>query len=286
MSALDWRPLAGVDLARLQEARLQAHYAVQWLARAAQAFIAPKPDDSHMSLSWEDAYGGFATHKLQGMRLGVKLLPLSLATLEGKNSEPGRVLVLDGQKDADVRNWFGETAHSVGLDARSLDKPLPYKIFSHRIATGSPYNTSNLDDSLREISAWFSNADKSIARIADAMRQNKFEVTMVRCSPQHFDLNAQIVVQAGKGTLESGRMIVAGLSPGDIHYNEPYFYVMPSPAPPPGKLPPLPEPGRWHIKGFTAAILPAQRILSSQARQTFVEKFLVEAVGSSLKALV
>ena len=285
MTALDWRSLSGVDSARLQEARLQVHYAVQWLARAAQAFIAPKPDDSHMNFSWEDAYGGFASHKLQGARIGVKLLPLSLATLEGKNSEPGRTLVLDGQKDADVRNWFGETAHSLGLDARSLDKPLPYKILPHRIATGSPYNTSGLDDSLRELSAWFSNADKSIARIADAMRQNKFDVSTTRCWPHHFDIAALIVMQAGKGTLESGRTIGVGLSPGDISYNEPYFYVQPSPAPPPGKLPPMPEPGRWHVKGFTAAILPAQRIMAAQARQTFVEKFLVEAVGVSLKAL-
>jgi hypothetical protein len=285
MTALDWRPLAGVDLVRLQEARLQAHYAVQWLARSAQAFIAPKPDDSHMNFSWEDAYGGFATHKLQGVRIGVKLLPLSIATLEGKNSEPGRVLVLDGQKDADIRNWFGETAHSLGLDARPLDKPLPYKILPHRIATGSTYNTAGLDEALRELMAWFSNADKSIARVAEAMRQNKFDVSMVRCGPQHFDLSAQIVVQAGKSTLESGRLISVGLSPGDINYNEPYFFASPSPAPPPAKLPPLAEPGRWHVKGFTAAILPSQRILSAQARQTFVEKFFIEAVGASLKSL-
>jgi hypothetical protein len=139
MTALDWRPLAGVDLTRLQEARLQAHYAMQWLARVAQAFVTPKLDESHMTFSWEDAYGGFATHKLQGARIGLKLFPLSLATLEGKNNEQGRVLVLDGQKDTDVRNWFGETAHSLGLDARGLDKALSYKISPHRIATGSPY---------------------------------------------------------------------------------------------------------------------------------------------------
>jgi hypothetical protein len=285
MTALDWRPLAGVDLARLQEARLQAHYAMQWLARAAQAFVTPKPDESHMTFSWEDAYGGFATHKLQGARIGLKLYPLSLATLEGKNNEQGRVLVLDGQKDADIRNWFGETAHSLGLDARGLDKALPHKILPHRIATGSPYNTTGLDDSLRELSAWFANADKSLARMAEAMRQNKFEVSTSRCWPQYFDLNALIMVQAGKGTLESGRTITVGVSPGDVHYNEPYFYVMPLPAPPPGKLQPLPEPGRWHVKGFTAAILPSQRILSAPARQGFTEKFLVEGVGASLKAL-
>jgi hypothetical protein len=70
-----------------------------------------------------------------------------------------------------------------------------------------------------------------------------------------------------------------------MHYAEPYFYVSPWPYPPPAKLPPLPEPGRWHTTGFTAAVLPAQRILAAQGRQVATEKFLIEAVGAALKSL-
>jgi hypothetical protein len=285
MAALDWRPLASVDPARFQEARLQAHHAAQWLARAAQAFIASKPDDSHTNLGWEDSILGFSTHKLQGVKIGLKLFPLALVTLEGRNNEVGRVLNLDGHKDADIRTWFGDTAHSLGLDARLLDKPPPYKIPPHRVAAGSPYTLSGLDEALRELIAWFANADKSIARVGEAARQKKFEVTMARCWPHHFDMAAQIVLQAGKGTVESGRSIGVGLSPGDMHYAEPYFYVSPWPYPPPAKLPPLPEPGRWHTTGFTAAVLPAQRILAAQGRQVATEKFLIEAVGAALKSL-
>src|SRR5438105_12514767 len=45
-----WRPVGGVDSGRLREARLQAHHAAQWLARAARALVPPQPDDGHTSL--------------------------------------------------------------------------------------------------------------------------------------------------------------------------------------------------------------------------------------------
>lgn len=285
MAAPDWRTLASVDPARLLEARLQAHYATQWLARAAWAFVAAKPDDSHTNLGWEEEFGGFSTQKVQGTKIGLKLFPLSLATLEGKSNDVGRVLSLDGLKNSDVRNWFGETANSLSLDARLLDKDPPYKIPPHRIATGSPYNLSGLDDAMRMLAAWFSNADKSLNRLAEGVRQKKLEVVSARCWPHHFDHTAQIVLEAGKGAVESGRYINVGLSPGDNHYAEPYFFVSPWPYPPANKLPPLPEPGRWHITGFTGAVLPAQKILAAQGKQATTEKFLVDAVGAAFKSL-
>jgi len=50
MRGPDWMPLRGVNQRRLSEARLQAHYAVQWLARAARAYVPPQPDDEHTNL--------------------------------------------------------------------------------------------------------------------------------------------------------------------------------------------------------------------------------------------
>ena len=84
----DWSPIAGADPARLQEARLQAHHAVQWLARAARAYVPAQPDDSHTNLGWDEAFGGFETHKMQGARIGVKLAPLAIAILEGEIPRP------------------------------------------------------------------------------------------------------------------------------------------------------------------------------------------------------
>jgi hypothetical protein len=285
MTAYDWRPLAGVDFHRLYDARLQAHYAAQWLARAARAYIASKPDDGHTNLGWDEAFGGFATHKMQGARVGLKLFPLSIAILEPGESTPSRILGLDGHKEADLRAWLGEEMGSLGLDARKLDLELPYRMPVSKVASGTAYAVNGKDEIFRELAAWFANADRSIGRVAEGMRAMKFEVSAVRCWPHHFDLAALISLDSGTGTLESARTVGIGLSPGDHYYNEPYFYVTPWPYPEASKLPPLSDLGRWHMKDFTAAVAPAHRILAMPGRQTETEKFLAEAVAASIKAL-
>ena len=71
---LVWHPLGRVDLRQLKEARLQAHHAVQWLARAARAYVPPQPDDGHTSLQWDDGLDGFITHSLKdGSRLSLRI---------------------------------------------------------------------------------------------------------------------------------------------------------------------------------------------------------------------
>jgi hypothetical protein len=285
MAELDWAPLSGVDFARLHEARVHAHYAVQWLARTARAFIPSKPDDSHTNLGWDDAFGGFETHKMQGARIGMKLAPLSLAILEGKDSAPSRMFGLDGHKEADIRAWLGEELGHLGLDARLLDAAPPYKIPIHKISAGAPYTSHALADALRDLASWFSNANRSIERMRAAAMTRKFETSPVRCWPHHFDIATLIPLESKSGTVESARSVGIGLSPGDEHFNEPYFYVTPWPYPPPAKLSRLPEIGGWYTKKFTAAVLPAHRILAAQGRQTETEKFLEAAVEASLKAL-
>jgi hypothetical protein len=49
----NWVPLQAVEQRRLSEARLQAHYALQWLARASRGYIPPQPDDNHTNLGWD-----------------------------------------------------------------------------------------------------------------------------------------------------------------------------------------------------------------------------------------
>ena len=85
-----WRTLRDIDRVRLSEARLQAHYAAQWLARAARAYIPPQPDDGHTSLIWDCAIDGFKTQPLKnGMRLSLQISNLTLALSDG-NGPAGR----------------------------------------------------------------------------------------------------------------------------------------------------------------------------------------------------
>ena len=46
MDGIAWRALRGVDQDRFGEARIEAHFAGQWLARVARAYIPARVDDA------------------------------------------------------------------------------------------------------------------------------------------------------------------------------------------------------------------------------------------------
>ena len=118
MTSLAWRPVRGMDFRKLHDARLQAHYAAQWLARAARAHIAPRPDDQHTNLGWDEEFGGLRTHRLpDGSRVGLNIAELSLSVL----GDTTQTLMLDGRADPEVRAWLGAQLSARGFDPARLD---------------------------------------------------------------------------------------------------------------------------------------------------------------------
>jgi uncharacterized protein DUF5996 len=278
-----WRPIRGIDHGRLREARVQAHHAVQWLARAARAFVPPHPDDIHTNLGWDDALDGFTTHRLTGdMHLGLRIADLTL--LFGGHGGPDRSFALDGRTDADARRWLDEQLRAQGLDARRLDAPSPYEMPAHAIAKGAAYGGAGLADALAELAAWFADADGLLGGIREQMTARGLAASPVRCWPHHFDIAALTLLDQG-GSAEHARSVNAGMSPGDEHYDEPYFYVSPYPYPDPAKLPLLPKLGHWHVKGFTAAIMPASRLITTTDQQAETAAFLHDAVAAARTAV-
>jgi hypothetical protein len=109
MGGSDWRPLRGIDQRRLSVARLQAHHAVQWLARAARAYVPPQPDDGQTNLGWDDTFDGFTTHRLKnGMHLGLKIPDLRLLLHGDERTARIQSFSLNVRTDAQARQWLGE----------------------------------------------------------------------------------------------------------------------------------------------------------------------------------
>jgi hypothetical protein len=275
MSNAIWHPLIGVDEAGLSGARVQAHSAVQWLARAARAYIPAQPNDGHTNLGWSDGFRGFVTHALpDGARLGLKVTDLTLTVLEGAGA--AIMLPLDGCGDAQVRAWLGRHMAARGLDPAALDDPSPYEVPA--LANGAVYAAAGLANLLRQLAAWYSNANAALgASRLDVIHQN-LEAPPVRAWPHHFDLDTLV-------TIAPGRTMGVGFSPGDDFYNEPYFYVSLYPGPDVGALPPLPAIGHWHATPFTAAIARARRIVEAEDQKREVEAFLHAAVEIAIGAL-
>lgn len=276
MDGTGWRPLRGVDRGQLREARLQAHHALQWLARAARATIPARPDDAHTNLGWDDRLDGFTTHALRdGVRLGLKITDFALVVVDDGGVA---TLRLDGQRDVAVRQWLGTQIAAFGFDPAGLDAPAPYTIPAHAVANGAAYAAGGLADAFTELAAWFANGNHALDGIRAAMAGRGFAASAVRCWPHHFDI-------ATLAALDRGRSVNAGLSPGDAWYDEPYFYVSPYPYPDAARLPALPPLGHWHTRGFTAAIAPASRIAATRDREAESVAFLRATTESAVTAL-
>ena len=279
-----WVQLRGVDRRRLNEARLQAHHAIQWLARAARAYVPPQPDDGHTGLGWDPALGGFTTHPLKdGSWLSLKLIDLTLALHGGEAGAPVQFFSLHGRADTLVRQWLGEQLGARGFDANALDTPAPYEIPAHAVAGGAPYDPAGLADALAELEAWFHNAALSLASIQRLLIARGCSSSPVRCWPHHFDIASLTTLPAQNAG--SAKYIGAGLSPGDEYYAEPYFYVSVYPKPDPRLLPTLPMLGHWHERDFVAAVATASRILKAENQEVETDGFLSSAVGEAFKVL-
>ena len=283
MRGSDWVPLRGIDQRRLSEARLQAHYAVQWLARAARAYVPPQPEDGHTNLGWDGALGGFTTHPLKdGAWLSLKITDLTLALHVGEGSTHVQSFSLDGRSDAQARQWLSEQLGARGLDAHALDAPSPYEMPAHAISQGAANGSADLTDALAELAAWFGNATLLLGSIRQ-MIGRKLAASPVRCWPHHFDIATLTTVPVRNA--DATGYVGAGLSPGDEYYDEPYFYVSVYPEPDPAALPSLPTLGHWHLRDFVAAVATAHKIVAAKSQQAETDEFLRAAVDGAIKVL-
>jgi hypothetical protein len=268
-----WKNLPRLSFYALHAARLQAHYAAQWLARAARAYVPELPHDLHTNLGWDDAFGGLVTHPLPGGgALGLRIADLTLAFTGGEE------LALDGRADPEVRAWLGARLAQRGLDPAKLDAPSPYEMPWHVIAIGARYSLDELTDAFAAHADWYRNANVALATVQKELAARKLNAPPVRCWPHHFDFDC--LVDLGRG-----RTIGLGYCPGDEYCDEPYFYTSMWPEPPIPKLPLLPQPGHWHTYKFLAALAPAHKILAAHDQGAYVRRFLDVSVKAALAAM-
>jgi hypothetical protein len=276
MATFEWRPVSRMDFRKLREARHQTHYAVQWLARVARAYVPPKPGDSHTNLGWDAALNGFSTHPLPDKtRIGLGVADLTLTVLNaGVRSQ---MLPLDGHTDADVRAWLGQQLTATA-EAGGLDAPSPYEIPKHSIASGGRYTASELAEPLRMLSTWYADAHGALGEVQQRLAGRRLNAPPVRCWPHHFDFDSLV-------RLRGGRSMGVGFSPGDEYCDEPYFYLSMYPEPNIPSMPLLPPVGHWHAHKFFAALAPAHKIVASTDQRADVAAFFQVATDAALKAL-
>lgn len=275
-----WPPLGAVPPAALVEARLQAHHAAQVVVAVGISLLPPRPDDSHTNLEWLPGEGALASRPAPGrtlFRVALRFRDLALLFCDAE----GAVRVayaLDGRTVAEAMNWLlGEVARAGG-DADRLTARKHYAIPAHPVGSGAPFTAPA--GALAELAAYYGGA----ATVLGALAARTPGAAEVRCWPHHFDL-ATLLTVAGAG--EGAGTIGAGLSPGDEHYAEPYYYVTPYPYPAARPLPDLPA-GHWHTAGWTGAVLTGSELLRAgggAGQPQCVAAFLTRAVEAGRRLL-
>jgi hypothetical protein len=280
----DWRPLEGGDLANLIDARLQAHYAVQWLARIARAYIPPKSDDGHTSLLWNSELNALMTQPLKtNIRFGVRIPHLVVILDDGKSTL--ETFSLAGCSDSDTRDWLRRSLKTRGLNPSTLDAPPPYELPAHALANGAKYDIRRpQSQALAELAAWFANAELMLTGLRRQVRERGFAASPVRCWPHHFDIATSISLPARNAGVAGS--VGVGLSPGDEYYEGPYFYVSIYPEPDPSLLPKLSGDGHWHTHEFTAAVLTWDKVIRAKEQKAVCVDFLHDAAAAALDMLL
>lgn len=221
------------------DTRIQLHWASQLLSAAADAKLEKTADDSHSNLGWNPT-----TKYLEG-RAGCNLNVEKFAL-----DYDGASLSLDGKTLAEASDWLSKK-----LDAAI--KLRDYEMPAHAVQTGAPFSPD--DGQLTALAQWYTFGQNTLAGNGE-----------LRVWPHHLDLGFW-----SPGERE-GRSIGGGLSPGDPHFDQPYFYINPYGVDKPDTLPEL-EFGHWTTNWF-GAVLTAEELASTKDPAKVAAEFVRLAI--------
>lgn len=265
-----WQPVRPEEATRLTDSRLQLHHAAQFAAAAAISYLPHLPDDSHLSLEWVPALGGLFSRVIPAptaFRIGARPVKLALQIVSEDN-RPMAEYRLHGRTITEARDWVRSQLKVLGADGSQYTLTRHYEIPKHDVTYGESFDASETAQ-FEELAKWLANGTAllgSFARTAHAAGE-------VRCWPHHFDISARVEVAPG-------RTIAVGLEPGDVYYDEPYFYVKLDPQPAPSRTwsRPLWGNGRWHTYQWVGAVLCGSRLGGASSQERQIREFLDSGV--------
>ena len=274
-----WVALGARTPDRLRDARLQLHHLAQIPAAFGGTFVRPEDDDSHRSLTWSPALGGFRSRSAElagNVYMVVRPLPL-----EVQIRAVGDVhrYVLPGHTLQEAWDWAErELGLLLGREQVELRRP-EFEIPEHRVAAHALFDASPLD--LEELARWYDDGRLLLEEVRSTCRE---QASPVLAWPHHFDIAT--LLDFGAGPDGERRTVGVGLSPGDESRDEPYLYVAPWPRPESAPDHALPA-GCWQEIGWVGAVLPAGELIEGPAaRQEERARAFVEAALAKARELV
>ncbi len=276
-----WHKLGGVHPAKLADARLELHYAVQLVSSIGQCLLEPRSDDSHGWMAWDERTGSLVSATVEGnkkvcCRLDFRKLTLYLMDSDGDpDDNPLSSFPLHEKTFFDAYNWLSNSLQELGLDGGKLRVDI-MNLPDHPIRSGGKFTVDLMKWGLNELALYFSNAD-SLFKGTRELFPNASEV---QCRPQTLDIGITIPLEnEGEG---EKKIFHAGLSAGTGEFPEPHFYSYVLPYPPAESLPPL-RFGFRHTEGWIGAFLKASSIVSKKGDEAVQSKLAADFINEAFE---
>lgn len=254
----------------LTDARLQLHHAAQLATALGISYLPQRPDDSHTNLGWRSELGALVSHVAPDAgdtRIGVRAADLALLVLDTEFAHVAEFL-LTGETTDSAAAWLRARLASRGADASRFTLAKHYTIPAHRLDSGAAFDASD-SVAFAQLAAWFDGASDALGRA----RSRYASASDIRCWPHHFDL--AFLIEPRQGT-----SVGVGLEPGDVYYDEPYYYVNMYPAPEASTLTEaLDGGGSWHTREWVGAVLPGSRLVAGHFERS--EGFTVRSSNAA-----
>ena len=255
--------LGSVPPNKLQDARLQLHYAAQVLAATCDTALPHRDDDSHTALGWSDAHHALVTETLPGqLRLGLALSDLIILVI-GADDQMTHKIPLNSLAMGDAIQQLktilepsSPSHYANGITPRDYDMP------PHNIANGAAFSYQH-PEPFQEVALYFELAYHSLAGVTKHMPG----AGPIRVWPHHFDM-ASLVILEGDPT--AGKSVGLGFSPGDANIAQPYFYVLPWPVEKGASLPEAGKRFHWEQKHFVGLVMEADEVLKLPAKHRVI----------------
>jgi len=282
-----WKIAGNIESEQLIEARLQLHYAVQFIAGVGASLAEPQPDFSHTSMQWHpDSQGDRFANR--GLFVGalipatqpfqVALNPISLtSSILDSQGNPLATFPLAHQTIAEVLNWHKLEIAKLGAEADRIELPIYglNEFPDHAIAHGGTF-APDREAARQLLTNYYANTQQLLLKITAQFPG----ASAIRIWPHHFDIATLIDLPH---TVNGEPVVGIGMSPGDNNYSDPYWYLYTYPSLATDNLPDLDGSGFWHTENWIGAVLRASQ-LSGEGEKPWqqIETFLNSALNIAI----
>ena len=172
---------------------MQAHSAVQWLARMVNSFTVPASDGSHLHMLWKAEDSAIESAAVADNTVVEMRLPEMVLQFLENGERTKHAVELDDKSPARIEAWtLIELLHR-GIDRDAYSKNLPYDV-SHLLGGDArDYETLGREKAFADMTDWMQHAAALLSTVGqDAAKKGMGRSSEVKFAPESFSLFARI----------------------------------------------------------------------------------------------